>query len=160
WLLSGWWARASWTAALGFFGILASTSLYMALTGQRSCGCFAPISVSPWWTLALDVAALTSLGLFRPRRTASGVPTAWLERVVRIAVGGAVLLVLLAGALLVASRDPMKTLARLRGESISVEPAVSYVGEGTVGEVRTFHIDLANQAEQAIRIVGGTTTCG
>ena len=47
WLLSGWLPRAVWMTTLAFFGILAAVSLYLALEGQQSCGCFGRVTVSP-----------------------------------------------------------------------------------------------------------------
>jgi hypothetical protein len=66
WLLSGWFVRAAWVTALGFFGVLAGVSLYLALAGQRSCGCFGQVTVSPWATFSLDIAAVAALALWRP----------------------------------------------------------------------------------------------
>jgi hypothetical protein len=36
-------------------------SLYLALAGQRSCGCFGRMTVSPWLTLIFDIAAMAAL---------------------------------------------------------------------------------------------------
>ena len=47
WLLSGWSARAAWAGATGFFALMASASLYLALAGQQSCGCLGRIQVNP-----------------------------------------------------------------------------------------------------------------
>jgi hypothetical protein len=60
WLLSGWFQRGAWLGALGFFGVLAGVSLYLALIGQRSCGCFGRVPVNPWLTFTLDVWLLMS----------------------------------------------------------------------------------------------------
>jgi hypothetical protein len=69
-------------------------------------------------------------------------------------------LLLLAGAtFLLASDDPEGALARLRGESITVEPSVSEVGDGPVGQEEKIRIRLTNRTDRPIRVVGGTTTC-
>ncbi|HXG09857.1 MAG TPA: MauE/DoxX family redox-associated membrane protein [Gemmataceae bacterium] len=79
WLLSGWWVRAAWAAVLVFFGILASASLYLALVGQTTCGCFGRVAVPPWATVAMDVAVLAALLLCRPR-TSHAPQAAWALR--------------------------------------------------------------------------------
>src|SRR5262245_14232769 len=75
WLLSGLAARKCWAVALGFFGLLAGVSLYQALTGQRDCGCFGRVAVSPWLTFVLDLAAATALLAWRPRAIAENPKT-------------------------------------------------------------------------------------
>ncbi len=68
WLLSGLFRRAAWLAALGCFGLFCGVTLYKALAGFDSCGCFGRVQVSPWVTLlAVDVPAAALLGIFRPR---------------------------------------------------------------------------------------------
>jgi thiol-disulfide isomerase/thioredoxin len=68
WLVSGLLKRLAWLGALGCFSLFCCVTLYKGLTGAASCGCFGTIHVSPWITLfAIDLPALASLGLFRPR---------------------------------------------------------------------------------------------
>lgn len=52
-----------WTrrAAIGLFALFAAVSLYKALTGHASCGCFGRVEVNPWWTFLLDAAIALSL---------------------------------------------------------------------------------------------------
>ena len=40
WLLSGLWKRLAWWISLGCFGLFCGVTLYKALTGAASCGCF------------------------------------------------------------------------------------------------------------------------
>src|SRR6266404_4121407 len=61
WLLSCWFVRAAWATAVIFFAVLASASLYLALDGQPSCGCFGQVTVSPWATFAFDAIIVTAL---------------------------------------------------------------------------------------------------
>ncbi len=161
WLLSGWSMRAAWVAALGFFGILASASLYLALAGQTSCGCFGRVSVNPWVTFALDLAAMAALLLCRPRQSHS--PQAdfvrWVPGLVKAGAGAAAFLLLIVGGFLLVFDNPVDALARLRGESLTVESSVSEVGEGLQGEQRPFTIHLRNHTDRPLRVVGGTTDC-
>jgi hypothetical protein len=159
WLLSGWSPRAGWVAALGFFAVMAGTSLYLAATGQTSCGCFGQVPVNPWLTFAVDLTAIGALVLFRPLCGGRLAPNAWMSRLLRSAIGAIVLLSLLAGGAVLAFGDPLEALARMRGDSITVQPSVSDVGEGETGTERTFRIQLANHTDRPVRFVGGTTTC-
>jgi hypothetical protein len=59
--LSGaYWRRLRWLALLLFVGF-AAYSLYLAINGAASCGCFGPIEIHPWWTFGLDVAVVAGL---------------------------------------------------------------------------------------------------
>jgi hypothetical protein len=161
WLLSGWWPVGAWTAALGFFSTVAGVSLYLALVGQTSCGCFGTVAVNPWATLGIDVTALTVLLLCPPAKdpsSASGI-TFSLPAFVKIATGAGLCLILTMGAWLVAFDRPIDALARLRGELLTVDPAVSDVGEATAGTARSFLVRLVNHSDQPIRVVGGTSSC-
>jgi len=56
WLLGNIWPKPTWAAALACFGLFAGVSLYKALSGHASCGCFGRVPVNPWYTATLDVA--------------------------------------------------------------------------------------------------------
>ena len=49
---------------LSFFTFLALVALGETLTGQANCGCFGPVRISPWFTLAFDLTAVAALLLF------------------------------------------------------------------------------------------------
>lgn len=66
WLLGGVHRRLLWLFATVCFAAFAAITLYKALAGQASCGCFGAVRVNPWYTLTLDVAAVGALVLFRP----------------------------------------------------------------------------------------------
>jgi len=67
WLLSGVFKRLAWLATLLCFGLFCCVTLYKALTGAASCGCFGTVHVNPWLTLlAIDLPAVVALTLFRP----------------------------------------------------------------------------------------------
>jgi thiol-disulfide isomerase/thioredoxin len=67
WLLTGMYPKWTWRVALGCFGLFACVSLYKGLSGDASCGCFGRVTVSPWWTLTMDLAAVAALLLWTPR---------------------------------------------------------------------------------------------
>lgn len=67
WLLSGVFKRLAWLGALACFSLFCSVTLYKALVGAASCGCFGTVHVNPWITLfAVDLPAVVILGLLRP----------------------------------------------------------------------------------------------
>jgi hypothetical protein len=66
WLLTGWAASRAWLLTVTFFGILASLSLYLVVTGQRSCACLGRVPASPWLSLGIDLCVLAALLIFRP----------------------------------------------------------------------------------------------
>ena len=66
WLLSGLHKRLVWVIATACFSFFSCITLYKALSGEASCGCFGKIEVNPWYTLILDVSAVVALLIFRP----------------------------------------------------------------------------------------------
>jgi hypothetical protein len=61
-VLSGlYWRILRWFVLLLFMAF-AGYSLYLALSGAISCGCFGPLHVNPWWTFGLDCAVVLGLG--------------------------------------------------------------------------------------------------
>lgn len=150
WLLSGWSARGARVTALWFFTLLASMSLYLILDGQRSCGCFGQVTVSPWIAFVLDLAAVAALGMGQPKRAAEEQPRLWLRELLKTGAGAGALLVLMGSLFLLAFGNPSNALAWLRSEAITVEPSVTQVGEGIAGEQRTFSIQLHNHSDHPI----------
>ena len=74
WLSSGLYPRRTWQAALVCFSAFACISLYKALSGESSCGCFGRVPVNPWYTLILDLAAAAALVLCHPTRATATAP--------------------------------------------------------------------------------------
>jgi hypothetical protein len=66
WLLANILPRPTWAAAIVCFGAFAGISLYKALSGYATCGCFGAVKVGPWYTTCLDVAIVVSLLYWRP----------------------------------------------------------------------------------------------
>jgi hypothetical protein len=65
WLLSGIWPQWSWRAAAALFVPFAVFSLFRALAGFESCGCFGSVRVNPWITFTFDMAILGLLATLR-----------------------------------------------------------------------------------------------
>ncbi len=72
WLISGASPSPARRLAIGCFSVFACYTLYEALAGKTDCGCFGQVHVSPWFTFALDVAAvLVLVFLAKPPATLS-----------------------------------------------------------------------------------------
>ena len=61
WLLFGLLPRLTRFAAIILFTVFGGVSLYKALSGEASCGCFGAVQVSPWWTFILDATVVLVL---------------------------------------------------------------------------------------------------
>jgi hypothetical protein len=164
WLLSGVSPVAAWVAALGVFALMAGISLYLGIMGQPSCGCFGKVSVNPWYTFALDVAAVAALWFYRPRiglrnLLAGASWRSWLRPVGNLVLGTAILLAAGFVTLAMVGPSPSVALNRLRGESLVVSREVTDLGPLVRGTVREFQIQVRNQTDRSIRIEGGTADC-
>lgn len=159
WLLTGAFPLLLWLAALLCFALLASVSLYLGIEGQSSCGCFgAKLPVSPWYAMGLDFAALTALIGWRPHQGYRS-DSATMRRILAVAAGTGVILALGFGGLTWMYGSPYEGLWHVRGESITLEPIVSLVGDGLLGEEHTFNIQLTNHRDRPIKVIGGTANC-
>lgn len=164
WLVIGWSPLGAWLVGFVAFGLLGLVSLYLALLGESSCGCFGKVAVSPWVTFVGNVVAAATLWRWRPRAV-SVLKAAGLHPG-RIVLGVGYLLagvIILAGGFLglayCLGHSPGTLLVVLRGESVTVEPTLSDLGSGVPGEKRSFQVQVTNHTERAIRHLGGTATC-
>lgn len=68
WLISGIRPRLARWATLVCFTIFGFISLYRAVAGHQSCGCFGPVQVNPWVTFGLDamVVVFTAAASLKP----------------------------------------------------------------------------------------------
>ena len=68
WMVSGLFRKAAWLAGTGAYGLFILVTLYKALSGDESCGCFGQVHVNPWITLfAIDIPFFVLLAVFFPR---------------------------------------------------------------------------------------------
>lgn len=58
--------QITWLAILGLFSFFTCVTLYKALTGEASCGCFGRVEINPWYTLIFDSIVVGLLLWFRP----------------------------------------------------------------------------------------------
>lgn len=86
WLVAGTYGRWSWAVATTCFAVFACVSVYKALSGETSCGCFGRFAVNPWYTLVLDVCAVAALARWRPKRVDEQMAVRWSPRFAVIVV--------------------------------------------------------------------------
>ena len=67
WLLVGLMPKLTWLVSIGCFSAFALVSLYKALLGEASCGCFGAAIVNPWYTMTFDLILVGLLIVVRPR---------------------------------------------------------------------------------------------
>ena len=107
WLLSGLFKKAAWIITVLCFSFFTLVSIYKAITGADSCGCFGPVSVNPWVTLfAIDSPALVALVIFKPGNEKFFAPLPSFFRFAGIAFFGLLILVTSTAAL--AFNEPAK----------------------------------------------------
>jgi hypothetical protein len=158
WLVSGVYPRASMLVGCAFFGFLASVSLYLALAGRSSCGCFGRISVDPWATFAFDVAACLALAVARPPAEMPD-PSRWLHALGRTSLRVSGLLLIAGTFFYLVVNDPGGALGRLRGDSVTIEPPVCDCGSGSVGSERVVQVQITNRSDHSIRVTGASADC-
>ena len=71
WLLSGLLPRPTSCLAIGCFSLFACVSLYKAISGDATCGCFGRVPVNPWYTALIDACMTLSFLRWRPKRGGS-----------------------------------------------------------------------------------------
>jgi uncharacterized membrane protein YphA (DoxX/SURF4 family) len=66
WLIFGLLPKLTWLATVGCFSVFTLVTLYKALSGEESCGCFGTVTVDPQITLVFDLTVLGMLLWLRP----------------------------------------------------------------------------------------------
>jgi hypothetical protein len=160
WLISGAYPLIAQLVTFALFASLGAMSFYMALKGESSCGCWGRIQVSPWITLAVDLLALAGIGSSFFRKAPFEQSLTWRRSPVKPLAGAVAILVVVSGVFISSVNDPWSQLARLRGDFITVEPALCELGSGYRGERRKFAVNLVNHGDLPVNFVGGTTDCG
>ena len=156
WLLCGAMPKASWFAAVATFLVFAAVSGSLGLDGAESCGCLGAVQTNPWWAFAVDVFALFLLIASRPTYAHDFAPSAG-----HVSMIGAVafLLSILTGASAYFFGSPEVAMARLRGESITVDPRQLDFGSGPVATTLESRVELHNWTDGPIHVYGGTSDC-
>jgi len=115
--------------------------------------------MSPWLTFGLDLTAVLLLAMWRVPSDSTSTTVRWNRRALLTFATTVVTLVLIGGAGAFFFDDPWSAFSRLRGETISVEPADSEIGTGVSGELHEFSVRLVNHSNHSVRCYGGTANC-
>jgi hypothetical protein len=67
WLITGLLPKLTWLASIVLFSTFTIVSLFKAVTGEVSCGCFGGLVVNPWITTMFDIGVVGLLGISRPK---------------------------------------------------------------------------------------------
>ncbi len=68
WLVSGLFKLGGWLLGVLALVVFLGDTIYKAVTGAESCGCFGSVDVDPWVTLfAFNIPFLAAMLIFRPR---------------------------------------------------------------------------------------------
>ena len=157
-LLLGVYRPVTGLLAMLTFALFAGVSSYLGFVGQATCGCFGAIEASPWTSFGVDVGLLILLGLFRPRFRIDELRTATVESG-KWAVGLAVILAATLGTGVILYGSPGAALAKLRGETLTLDRTTVDFGHGRTGDVLTQQVTVTNHSEKPLRIIGGTADC-
>jgi hypothetical protein len=126
--------RTRWWAAAVFMG-LACSSLFQALAGKCSCGCFGSVSINPWLVLVFDLAAVAALIWSRPPgQSQTGFPASPLHWA---GLGVMALLIVVAGWQQ-ADLVTVAGTATLDGRALE-DAALTFTGESGRIDLRTDH---------------------
>jgi len=155
WLVSGFQPGASHWPLMAIFAGYAAASLFQALGGKCSCGCFGGLEVNPYAVFVLDLLALGLLAAVRPR----SMPSAWVRELAGVAplVGLAVGVALLSRwqADRVSIWGVATVAGQPAGESIISLKGPSGVVEATTDEAGRFHAVLLRPGRYAATLAGG-----
>lgn len=148
----------------GDFPCLRGRHAYLGIIGQSSCGCFGKLSPSPWVAFGVDVVVLGFLFFAKPDLTAlrENPRQEIVEALIPLATMAVGVAAFMSVFLLICHTtygSVPAAIAHLRGERVSVTPAVVDVGEGIAGETKTAKVEITNWTDEPIRIFGGTSDC-
>ncbi len=131
-----------WALSLLCFSGFALVSFYKGISGQATCGCFGRVPVNPWYTFALDAAAVLALLRWRPR----GESRSHVHTFPRFATVSALGLLVGTPVALATWTEPVGTLTDL-GELLPDGKTILLKPESWVGKRFPLleHIDIGDQ---------------
>ena len=147
-LLTGYHAWMVSCISCGFFSVLCMTSLFLAVNGQSSCGCFGVVKIHPWITFSMDLLLLGLLLLITRWEQTRHVPLSVMGRVLfqTCLIVGVIFLGFLAFF-----SDTLGTLARIRGELAYLSPSVTYAGSHGANEWHDVGMNMMNRSQSRIQ---------
>lgn len=155
WLLGGWSVAGAWATTLLFFVAMSGVSLWLAVQGQSSCGCFGRMAVHPWATFGLDVGVVTALAWTRPDLSElRGEFVAVVRPTIQVVL-------VTASFLYLADHAGLADVVRHRVLGEVLRPELLFVdfGQVSAGESAERAVIVRNFGSEAVRLVGGTSGC-
>lgn len=145
WLLSGACRFGAWLAALLAFSLFGLVAYSQVRAGSSDCGCFGPaVAVPPQATLALDLALVLALLVFRPRWAGWPAAGPGLSAALRAAAVAGLVLAAAAGFAYWRYGSVQAGVAAAGGRSIAVTTPVVDVGEVPVGGLAAGAVEVVN----------------
>ncbi|MFO0923003.1 MAG: hypothetical protein U0905_11020 [Pirellulales bacterium] len=156
WLVSRTLPSYSWLASIFTFGVFASVSANEVISGSSSCNCLGVIKTPPAMIFVLDVLVLSLLCVFRPDWNWR-FPYEWFVDVFRVFLG--VFMILSFGCLIaVAKFGSVDGAFHDRDKAISTTSRIDF-GVLSSGEMAIRKIEIRNNTDKEIRLIGGTADC-
>ncbi len=152
---------ASHLVSTGFFASFSAASFWMVMKGVSECGCFGGLSVSPWFSLVLDLFILGSLLV--ATRWLSHLPKANSKELWAILVPILSSVMLFVASLLALSIffdcDLDSIRYRMFGAAVVASPSRVDIGEVEREMVKEFDLVFRNYSQSEAKIVGYTNSC-
>ena len=153
-------SRAVWSAAMGFFAIVAGVSLYMAIHGLPCC-CTGVLRLPAWYMFGIDVIAILALSCCQPRgiERSLGLPS-WLEAKIDLllSAGAATALLIAVFVTLAVIRSP-SALASIAGQELPIQVEDVDIGKLPRGGTKEATVTIVNRASASVQIVEFRRSC-
>jgi hypothetical protein len=158
WLVSGLFRRASWLAGTLAYCFFIFVTLFKAINGAESCGCFGQVHVNPWLTLGLiDIPMFILLILNRPGQGYKLLPPPWPNTFHAIIFAAPIFAVLIFAAPVLVAFKPVCIHPQETIQVASVRPADPNIAPATNKQADPWpwlkDIDIADQLKQGLVVV-------
>jgi len=128
------------------------------MKGIADCGCFGTIKASPWHAFGVDVAAIVLLAIARPTLAKMELRKEAISTG-KWGLGLAAVFALILGVGVAIYGSPAAALAKLRGDSLTVDRPHIDFGHGKAGDFFSQRVIVTNWTSAPLRIIGGTSDC-
>lgn len=113
------------TTALFAFALFSCVSLFQAVTGMTSCGCFGPVPTPPWIIFMFDITLVVLLSLYLGKRRKQSAPPAASLNAVRLRLAcGAILMALIGTGLATTAAGAYSSDLGILGKVVSSDNVI------------------------------------
>ncbi len=151
-LLLNWLPFFSWVLSCSLFFVFVIFSFKISISEYSDCGCFGFVKMNPFFTVLLDVFALSLLGIAKPQYALQN-PKQTVVFVV-IFSGG-----FLFSAFQLNGKNGDDLVAILNGSQVYITPTLVDLGPNSAGDLRVIRINVINRSDQCARLIGGSVSC-